>query len=144
MKRDLKEVPYDKKVTIVENLDAETPLSIHDDLIRVDWYDAGEGLFGDYNPENPNDIPLLRFDVYVMDPVLNGEMDDGWREVEDASYCTNMPTTTPKDILVKGLSYLFKEYRDVINHFPVDVSVKKLGESLSWISPDWFKTEAGK
>jgi hypothetical protein len=30
--------------------------------IELEW--IGEGLDGDYNPGNPNDVPLLRFSVY--------------------------------------------------------------------------------
>lgn len=120
------------KVTI-RNQDACTPLSIYDDVLRVDWYDADEGLCGDYNPEDPNDVHLLRFDVYYRE----GEYED-WVEVEDASYCTQMPIDTNHEILERALNVIFKEYRNVISDYPY-TSVKKLGESLSWISPNDFK-----
>lgn len=75
----------DCNLSITINMDEETPVSIDNDKIRVDWYDAGEGLSGDYNPEDPDDIHLLRFDVYK-------KVGEDWEEVEDASYCTRMPS----------------------------------------------------
>lgn len=106
------------------NPDVETPLSICDDVLRVDWYNAGEGICGDFDPDNPDDINLLRFDVYVKDG-------DEWVEVEDASYCTNMPADSMK--LQAALEAIFKRYRAVIDG-PEYPSVKKLGEELSNIS----------
>ena len=108
--------------------DDETPVSIENDVVRADWYDAGEGICGDYNPEDPDDIPLLRFDIYKKE----GE---DWVEVDDASYCTRMPVKENLEILTRSLYIIFKEYNNVLKDDP-DASVKKLGESLSWISPD--------
>ena len=108
--------------------DDETPVSIENDVVRADWYDAGEGICGDYNPEDPDDIPLLRFDIYKKE----GE---DWVEVDDASYCTRMPVKENLEILTRSLYIIFKEYNNVLEDDP-DASVKKLGESLSWISPD--------
>jgi len=31
--------------------------------IMVEWVELGEGLSGDYNPDDPKDIELLRFDI---------------------------------------------------------------------------------
>lgn len=131
-------------ITIIRNLDSDTPLSIRDDILRTDWYNADEGICGDYNPENPQDINFLRFDVYVMRASeVEDDIDDGWRAVEDASYCTNIPAGASQDILEKSLKYIFSEYRDVIEQYPY-VSLKKLGERLSWISDLDFKSEDQK
>ena len=104
--------------------DSAIPMSIYDDVLRVDWYNADEGISGDYDPDDPDDINLLRFDVYVKGS------DGKWLEVEDASYCTNMPATAPEEILEKALMCIFRRYRDVIDG-PDHPSVKKLGEELS-------------
>lgn len=114
---------------VSSNPDEETPLSICDDVLRVDWYNAGEGICGDFDPDNPDDINLLRFDVYV-------KRDDEWEEVEDASYCTNMPADSMK--LQAALEAIFHRYRNVIDG-PEYPSVKKLGEELSHISEADFK-----
>lgn len=104
--------------------DSETPVSIWDDKFRADWYNAGEGITGDYNPEDPNDVNLLRFDIYY-------KVDDDWEEVEDASYCTNVAASTDVTRLRELLQHIFSEYRDT--DYPSS-SVKKIGERLSWIT----------
>jgi len=63
---------------------------------RVTWEDLGEGLYGEYDPEKDDDTALLRFDVHRM---VSGE----WEPMEDASYCTMMPTDTPKETIQAGL-----------------------------------------
>lgn len=116
-----------KTATVLLDIDQDTPVSIQGEVVRADWYDAGEGLFGDYNPENPDDIQLLRFDIYIR-----GE-DNEWEPVEDASYCTQIAATTDRETLVKALWSIYKEYDNVLSCDP-EASVKKLGEALSWIS----------
>ena len=97
--------------------------------LRIEWIDLGEGLHGDYEPDNPEDIHLLRFDLYEN---IYGE----WEMVDDCSYCTLMPLDTPDNILMKGLEYLMEEFTNAICG---GYSGKKTGERLSWISPDWFE-----
>ena len=130
-----------ESIQVLRNIDPCTPMSIRDGVLRVDWYNADEGLCGDYDPDDPDDINLLRFDVYVMrEPEAWDDLDDGWRAVEDASYCTNMPASAPDEILERALRVLFREYRDVIDDYPYH-SVKKLGEALSHISDSDFTTK---
>jgi len=126
-------------VTLIMNPDCDTPMSLRNSWLRVDWYNADEGWNGDYDPEDPDDVNLLRFDVYVMrEPEPWDDSDDGWRAVDDASYCTQMPANTKPEILERALRRLFAEYEDALES-DHDCSVKKLGESLSWISPDDFR-----
>lgn len=116
---------------ITVNNDEYNPVTIQDDIIKVDFVNLGEGLHGDYNPEDPEDINLLRFDVYVNDPGT-----DSWTEVEDASYCTQIPADTPIDTLKEKIKAIFDRYRDAISSYDdylYGASVKKLGEELSWI-----------
>ena len=122
----------DCNINITLNADIDTPVSIENDLIRVDWYDAGEGLCGDYHPEDPDDVHLLRFDVYK-------KVGEDWEEVEDASYCTRMPYASDQELLVYSLYVIFKYYYDALKDDP-DRSVKKLGEQLSWICPEDLTT----
>ena len=44
--------------------------------VELEW--IGEGLDGDYNPGDPNDVPLLRFCVYK-------KINDQWEAI-DTSY----------------------------------------------------------
>jgi len=106
-------------------------LEYEEDGVRVSWDDIGEGICGDYDPDNPDDIPLLRFYVDIF-------QDGQWEEVEDASYCTQMPVATPVPILERALRYLHAEYKDALSGYPYS-SVKRLGERLSWINPEQFE-----
>lgn len=112
--------------------DNEAGMLAIDRAVKVEWSDCEEGIHGDFNPNDPDDVSLLRFDVYVA---RGGR----WEAVDDASYCTQMPVDTPKPTLKRALLYLLKEYSNVLNSDP-EQSVKKMGEGLSWISPDWFST----
>ena len=99
--------------------------------IKVSFVNADEGINGDYNPEDPDDINLLRFDVDIF---RNGE----WEEVPDASYCTNLSVNEKMSVLVKAIKYLAAEYANVLSVNP-EASVKKMGERLSWISKEDFE-----
>ena len=109
------------------DIDVLTPVSIQGEHVRVDWYRAGEGWWGDFNPEDPDDEELLRFDVYYR----NDERED-WEPVDDASYCTGNPVDTDIETLKGKLLTLYREFADVLEDDPMR-SVKKLGECLSWI-----------
>ena len=116
-----------EKLRFMENIDPSTPISLQGEKVRVDWYRAGEGWNGDYNPEDPTDEELLRYDVYYR----QNETEE-WEAVDDASYCTYNRVDTPIDILKGKLLTLYNEFADVLTSDP-NRSVKKLGEALSWI-----------
>lgn len=86
-----------------------------------------EGLGGDYNIDDPDDRPLLRFDV-------SRRLDDGTLEaVDDASYCT-MLRADARDVLVKEAAKLvLREVRDAVRG---GCSIKKTCERLSWVGKD--------
>ena len=97
-------------------------------LLRVslDW--EGEGLCGEYDPGDPGDVPLLRFVVDIKN-------DEGeWEELEDASYCTCVSANAPLRVQEEIAQHILSEYADVVDAYPPAVSVKKLGERLSWLS----------
>lgn len=128
--------PYDgNKVKISVDVDEETPMSATDGFLRVDWSNIGEGYCGDFDEDDPEDENLLRFDVYVRNPSYgeNAEDWEKWDTVEDASYCTLMPATADKETLEKAIRSIFAEYRRAITQYPINFSVKKMGETLSWI-----------
>ena len=110
--------------------DGETVAECCDDEVKVEWAYIGEGYNGDYNPADPSDVELLRFYVYHID-------DGEWVDVEDASYCTNMPLRTDQSTIEASLLALFDRFSDALGEWPY-CSVKKLGEELSWISPAEF------
>lgn len=96
------------------------------DNVKVEWDSIGEGLHGDYNPRDPEDIELLRFYVSVL-------RDGIWEEKEDGSYCTNFPVESSVDEKFGGLVILLNRFHDALSS-DIEVSVKKLGEELSWIA----------
>lgn len=55
-------------------------------LPLIEWEDIGEGLAGDYNPDDPDDVPLLRF-------TITGGPCDG------LSYCTDIQVGAPPNVL---------------------------------------------
>ena len=111
---------------IKKNVDEETLLVAEDDVIKVEFLNIGEGYNGDYNPQDPDDEPLIRFDVSICE-------DGQWREVDDASYCTKLKVSEKLDVLEEKITAVFNRYRDVVDHILAGGSVKKLGEELSWI-----------
>ena len=117
-------------MVITQNPEEDVIIRAEDDDIRVDFITIGEGYNGDYNPNDPDDEELIRFDVYAKH--IEG-FDDDWTMVEDASYCTTLPVNTPIDELKKKITVVFKEYKNVQLHIQQGGSVKKLGETLSWI-----------
>lgn len=100
-------------------------LELIKDDVKVEWVNLGEGWNGDYNPDNPEDTNLLRFDVSCLENGL-------WCPVEDASYCTQVPASTPEPELRRLLQVLLDEVYSGVHG---GHSVKKLCERLSWIKP---------
>jgi len=102
---------------------------------KVDWVDLGEGLSGDYDPSDPNDVAMLRFDVLELQQVhepTHADEDEAheWVAMDDASYCTQMPADTSDKILRRGATMLMNATYGKDN-------IKKICEELSWISPGW-------
>ena len=97
------------------------------DNVKVSLHtDTNEGWNGDYNPDDPDDDLLYRFDVDVL-------INNVWEPVDDASYCTALKASSV--YTDKALSYLMSEIYPAINS---GASIKKLCERLSWISDSTF------
>ncbi len=96
------------------------------DGVRVEIEDIGEGISGDYDENDPEDIPLVRFYISCL---VNGE----WEELEDASYCTQLPATLDENLLKVATDIILEEVKDRIleGH-----SIKKICERLSWIGEE--------
>jgi hypothetical protein len=94
------------------------------DTVKVEWDELGEGISGDYNPNDKEDIELLRFTVSKW-------IDDHWEQLDDCSYCTQMPVSaTPEERLIGLRIILDHVYEPITN----GNNPKKLCEFLSWIS----------
>lgn len=126
--RTLPEMPSDHVCHVYTDAD-DLPYAICG-RVCVYWENLDEGMKGDYDPDDPDDVNLLRFTAYLA-------TEDGWEQVNDASYCTMMPATASVDVLKRAIRSIAKEYGNVLNSDPHQ-SVKKLGEELSWVSPGDF------
>ena len=80
----------------------------------LEWVDLGEGYDGEYDPEDPEDRPVLRADLYG-----DGEAIDG------GSYCTLATVTTP-DYVLDRLS------RELLAKLPADPSEFRRATMAAW------------
>jgi hypothetical protein len=131
-----KKIFKEKNMTITKNIDAETIIRAENDKIRVELVNIGEGYHGDYNPEDPLDENLLRFDVYYRNP--EDSYPESWTEVDDASYCTRLSADLDEEILERAVKAIFNRYNAEADNIIGGISVKKMGEELSWISENDF------
>lgn len=86
---------------------------------KVTFSHIGEGWNGDYNPNDPDDTPLLRFDIYEM---VNGE----WEQMDDASYCTGLSVDADPETIREALEVVMNSTYDLER-------VKREAERLSWL-----------
>jgi len=96
--------------------------------VKVELVDLGEGYHGDFNPDDPEDEPLFRFDIYCFDDDTNG-----WELVSDGSYCTTTPVSTPADLKKKIIEYIMDKVEGPLNK---GKSIKGICQWLSHLSPD--------
>ena len=92
----------------------------------------GEGRSGDYDPDDPNDEPLMRFRV------LQADEDGDISEVDNASYCTLISAALPKEKLKALATLILNKVADPVVR---GASIKKLCEELSWIDESWIEKE---
>jgi hypothetical protein len=93
---------------------------------KAQWSDIDEGWDGFYDPNDPNDQKLYRFDTYEM---VDGE----WETIDDGSYCTAVPVGTPDEMLKTGLSLILEALNKNAG------SKKRMLEEFSWMSPSWLE-----
>lgn len=112
-------------------------VSLVKDSVRVDVSWIGEGRSGDYDPEDPSDMPLYRFEIYSKDEEIDPE-EDPWSEVEDSSYCTNLDTSLPVQALEAFAQIIMSEVYDSVSS---GQSIKRCCEDLSWTPMSRFDPE---
>ena len=107
-------------------------VTIEGNGVRLDLDSIGEGFCGDYDPDDPTDRELLRFDVYKW-AGPDSDYHDNWEPLDDASYCTQIPADLDAGEQAKLAAILFNEVFGPVND---GHSIKKLCERLSWIGTD--------
>lgn len=91
--------------------------------VQVQWVRLGEGNCGSYNPDDPEDVELLRFDVYFWNDELNRFV-----QPQDASYCSQVSASVSEDKLIELSKHIAVTVQDSPNKY------KRLLEQLSWLS----------
>ena len=120
----------------------EIEVVAEDGEVMVTLSYEGEGLSGDYSPDDPNDEPLLRVTVYrkfheelnavkVVDVCDADAYEDGdWMNVRDGSFCTNLSAKSPRDQLEQAAKLVLNRCESVVRALERN---KRLLESLSWV-----------
>lgn len=87
-------------------------------LVKVVLEYIGEGYQGDYDPEDSEDEPLLRYTLYRKndgnDDLGNVAEDGGneWCTVHDGSYCTMLSVNDDRDKLVQAAKSMLLQVED--------------------------------
>lgn len=103
--------------------------------VRVALVCLGEGYNGEYDPTNPEDELLLRFDLFLKDET-NGE----WMPAE--SRCTCLANEAPLQDKEAALDILLNRFYEAFtNHIEQDLGA--LADELSYISADTVLQYAG-
>lgn len=93
-----------------------------DFAVEVEY--IGEGEDGDFDVTRPEDAPLLRFTAQRRDAE-----DDSWADIDDGSYCTQVPVYAPETVIKALPAYLTKQLDLNGGAYP-----KRFLERLSWTS----------
>jgi hypothetical protein len=104
------------------------------DGVVVYLEDIGEGLSGEYDPSDPNDVELLRMTVCRGGATVNED-----EPVEDGSYCTGISAYASREELRRLCEIIMDRV-----HGPLTAgqSIKRICEELSWLSEEDLKTKS--
>lgn len=111
-------------------------------MVKVEWVDLGEGKCGDYDPTDPDDVALLRWDAYVkwtgtpMDEIrgLEPEFDTGWAYCDHSSFCTLTEAGTDEVVLFDLAQLIADELADNLDNG----GWKSCAEEMSYAHPGWL------
>lgn len=115
-----------------------------DGLVRVDLDWEGEGIDGDYDGTDPDDVPLLRYGIsrkftnecknenfsYLTGEDFHGREIGEWLYVEDSSYCTQLPIDAPREQLIEAAQFILSYVEDGVRDLHRE---KRMYETLSWL-----------
>jgi hypothetical protein len=96
------------------------------DTLSVTFTHEGEGKWGDYYEDDPDDTALLRFSVYYRD------QDGEWQDVHDASYCTGVSVDAKPEYVLERLHIIMANIDGKVD--ADGYGIKKICEELSWLS----------
>jgi len=108
--------------------------------VELEW--IGEGKEGDYDLDDQEDVPLLRYSVFRRFHITQDEnkiselcecdaYNEGeWMCVKDSSYCTQLPATAPREQLVDAAKFILELVESNVRDFKRE---KRLYERISWM-----------
>lgn len=102
------------------------PILIEIGDYRLTFLDDGEGLDGRYDPNDPNDVPLMRFFLEQ-----HGML--GWEPIENTSYCTRVNARLPRKELEFAARWILRRFRLALDS---GSSAKRASAELSWVNTD--------
>lgn len=114
---------------------------IIDGPVKVSFDYIGEGLSGDFDANDPDDVALLRLDVLVAaDAGYDGEETDdpAWLYPQDGSICTQVAEGDDERIRMDVLAYAAAVLRTTVER---GESVKHAMDRLSYL-PQRVETPA--
>lgn len=100
------------------------------EVCRVELINCGDGLRGDYNPDDPGDVALFRLSISRYNGMV-------WEAVGNT--CTQLPVNSDFETQEKALRLIMSQV-----HSPVKrgQDITEILQDLSWISPDWLEEDA--
>jgi len=127
--------------------DKSTPDEVIRGRVRVEWQGIGEGLSGDYDENDPDDVELLRF--YTSVNTAQDGAEPEWTDIQDGSYCTLFPEDTTPEQRQAALELIMGRVFDRF-HFAEPMEGDSPGfyagspdkelEIMSYIEPAWLET----
>ncbi|MCA3267868.1 MAG: hypothetical protein ING19_17540, partial [Azospirillum sp.] len=104
------ETKVTKKIWTEKDLSfAELDVVKGDVRVTLEW--IGEGNDGDFQLDDPDDTPLIRFSVYRRN-VDGKNTGNEFEPVDEASYCTRIPIDTDRATLRKVADRIMDEVYD--------------------------------
>ena len=100
--------------------------------VRVAWVCLGEGYNGEYDPKNPEDELLLRFDVAVKE-------EDMGDFVTTENRCTCFAAKAPSKDKEAALDVLLDQFYNAYTSQPRHC-MSSLADRLSYISADTYRS----
>ena len=111
--------------------------------MRLDLEFEGEGFSEDYNPDNPNDVPLLRVRLYVRgkqmaghyegdrDANYNPDYPEQWIDVPKGTYCTGISARVTRELAQRMANEMVLAVHSEFARGRAPLG--KIAELLSWV-----------
>ena len=76
--------------------------------VSLNW-DCGEGRGGDYDEDDEDDVPLLRFDVSKRISKVKAGRGYQAEDLQDSSFCTLLMATDDRKLLTQAVKWILAD-----------------------------------